>query len=210
MRIPFIWALLSILCASFSAWGEEPAKGREPAGGNPEELRRKLMAKFDLNGDGQVDEFERAQVAEQMKKDFAAGKLDPKDLAMAREIMARMQGQGGGAPQFGAPGFGGPGFGGPGFGAPGASGFSGDVPADVIARFDKNRDGELDEKEQKAAMAAMSPKKSRSQQLKEKLDLNGDGKITKEERKAYAEERKAEQEEKKKDKGKKKDADERE
>ena len=73
-------------------------------------------------------------------------------------------------------------------------------PPEVIKKFDKNKDGELDEKEQKAAMAAFGPKKSRSQQIKDKQDADGDGKVTKAEREAYAEQLKAEAAEKKEEK----------
>lgn len=174
---------------------------------NPEAIKKKLLERFDLNGDGNVDEGEKAKAAEQMKRDLAGGKIpdemkamldrngdgkvDPQEMAFAREMAARFQGKGGGQPQFGAEG----GIGGFEGGAP--SGFNGGIPPEVLKKFDKNKDGELDEKEQKAAMAALGPKKSRSQQLKEKLDLNGDGKITKDERETVAAERKAEQEEKK-------------
>ena len=68
------------------------------------------------------------------------------------------------------------------------------IPPDVLKKFDKNQDGQLDDKEQKAAGEALAPKKSRKEKLQEKLDKNGDGKISKEEREAAAAERKAEQE----------------
>lgn len=207
--------------SSFS-YAEENEDLRKAVAAKAEEFKRKLLAKFDLNGDGQVDNIEKSQVAEQMQKDIASGKMpedlkaildlngdgqvDPREVGMAREMMMRFQGgKGGGPPQFGAPGLGGPG----GFEGGGLSGFGNQIPPDVMKKYDKNKDGQLDEKEQKAAMAAMGPKKSRAQQLKEKMDLDGDGKITKDEREAYTEQRKAEQEEKKREKTKKKDDDDR-
>jgi hypothetical protein len=79
--------------------------------------------------------------------------------------------------------------------AGGGGGFgSAQIPADILKKFDKNQDGQLDEKEQKAAGDALGPKKSRKEKLQEKLDLNGDGKITKEERETVAAQYKAEQE----------------
>lgn len=180
------------------------------------ELLKKAMAKFDLNDDGEVDDEEKAKVIEKVQADIADGKipagfkelldrnrngkLEPQEAAMFREIVGRLQ-AGGGPPQFGAgdaqPGFGGPGFGGPGFGNQGGDPFSGQIPPAILKKFDKDKDGQLDEAEKKAAMAAFGPKKSRKEQLLEKLDLNGDGKVTKEERAEVAAQRKAELEEKK-------------
>lgn len=163
---------------------------------NPAVLQKQMMAKFDTNGDGQLDESEKAAAAAQMQKFVAAidkngnGKIDPEEAAMAKALMSRA-GQGG-APQVGGGGFGG--FGGAG-GAGGGGGFgSAQIPADILKKYDKNQDGQLDEKEQKAAGEALGPKKSRKEKLQEKLDLNGDGKITKEERETVAAQYKAEQE----------------
>jgi hypothetical protein len=216
----FALALAVMAIPLSSSHADENEDLRKAVTAKAEEFKRKLLAKFDLNRDGQVDNIEKSQVAEQIQKDIANGKLpedlktildlngdgqvDPREMGMAREMMMRFQGQRGDQPQFGAPGAGGLG----GFGGNGL-GFGGQIPPDVMKKYDKNKDGQLDEKEQKAAMAAMGPKKSRAQQLKEKMDLDGDGKISKDEREAYAEQRKAEQEEKKREKAKKKDDDDR-
>jgi Ca2+-binding EF-hand superfamily protein len=168
---------------------------------NPAALQKQMMAKFDTNGDGQLDESEKAAAAAQMQKFVAAidkngnGKIDPEEAAMAKALMSR-PGQGGG-PQVGAGGGGGGfgGFGGAGGAGGGGGGFgTAQIPADVLKKFDKNQDGQLDEKEQKAAGEALGAKKSRKEKLQEKLDLNGDGKITKEERETVAAQYKAEQE----------------
>jgi Ca2+-binding EF-hand superfamily protein len=167
---------------------------------NPAVLQKQMMAKFDTNGDGQLSDTEKAAAAAEMQKFVAAidkngnGKIDPEEAAMAKALMSR-PGQGG-APQVGAGGGGGGfgGFGGAG-GAGGGGGFgTAQIPADILKKYDKNQDGQLDEKEQKAAGEALGPKKSRKEKLQEKLDLNGDGKITKEERETVAAQYKAEQE----------------
>lgn len=199
-----------LLTGSVQAQGKEDAL--KAAATLQAEVMRRIQAKFDLNGDGTVDDAEKTKVTDKIKADLASGKipadmqelldrngnkkLDAEEAAAFRELIARMQ-AGGGGPQFG----GGGGFGGPG----NSSGFGGQVPPEVLKKFDKNKNGQLDEDEQKAAMAALGPKKSRKEQLLEKLDLNGDGKITADEREQVAAQRKAEQEEKKAKK--KKDSD---
>jgi Ca2+-binding EF-hand superfamily protein len=188
--------LVAALATASVALADERADLLKGVGAmTPEALQRQMMAKFDANGDGRLDDGEKAVAAAQMQKFVATidkngnGKIDPEEAAMAKALMSR-QGQGG-APQVGAGG----GFGGFG-GAGGAGGgtFGGQIPPDLLKKFDKNGDGQLDEKEQNAAGEALGPKKSRKEMLQEKLDKNGDGRITKEEREAAAAEYKAEQE----------------
>ena len=217
----FAFTILATLVFALTATAED--KPNVPGGFgalNPEALQKQMMAKFDLNGDGQLDDAEKAKATAQMQKFVAAvdkngnGKIDPEEAAMVKALMSR-SGQGG-SPQVsagataeaGAGGAGGYGFGfggaggagggaaggGGGGGGAGGFGFGGQIPADVLKKFDKNQDGQLDEKEQKAAGEALGPKKSRKEKLQEKLDLNGDGKITKEERETVAAQNKAEQE----------------
>lgn len=218
----FIAATAAVACLQLPALAQN--KEAAKAAALQAEVMKKIMARFDLNDDGNVDDEEKAKAVDQFTKDiddgkipdgFSAvldrnknGKLEPLEAAAFQSIIAALQGRGGGAPQFGAgnagpggPGLSGPGFGGPGFagGAAGAGNdpFAGQVPPEILKKYDKNKDGELDEKEKKAAMAAYGPKKTRAQRLQETLDLNGDGKVTKEEREQVAAQRKAEAEEKK-------------
>jgi hypothetical protein len=210
-RIDFALTILATLALASAAFAEgKPDLPAGLAGTSPEALQRQLMAKFDANGDGQLDDREKANATAAMQKFVSAvdkngnGKIDPEEAAMARAIMSRA-GQGG-SPQVGAGGGGG-GGGGFGFGGGGGSGggqgggggaggfgFGGQIPPEILKKFDKNQDGQLDEKEQKAAGDALGPKKSRKEKLLEKLDRDGDGKISKEEREAAAAEYKAEQE----------------
>jgi Ca2+-binding EF-hand superfamily protein len=238
IALSLIFSCALLACAS-SVAADEKDDLRKALGGDPKEVLRSILKRYDTNGDGVIDGRERALAGEQMKREFAAGKLpdemkaladrdgdgviSPQEMAGLREMLIRMQGGAGGAPGFGGDGFGGGAFGGLGGGGFGGGGFGGGgfggagggempgwlsggpIPAEVLKKFDKNKDGMLDDKEMKAAAAALAPKKSRAQLLKEKLDLNGDGKVSKEEREAAAEQRKAELEEKKKEREKKKD-----
>jgi hypothetical protein len=212
-------AIAALAGSQLPAWAQ--SKDAAKAAALQAEVMKRVMAKFDLNGDGNVDDEEKTKVVEEFTKDIEDGKipegfgtlldrnkngkLEPQEAAAFQAIIGRMKAGAGGPPQFGAggagpaaPGFGGPGLGGPGFGAAGGGdAFSGQVPPEILKKFDKNKDGQLDDREKKAAMTALGPKKSRKEMLQEKLDLNGDGKVTKEEREQVAAERKAEAEEKK-------------
>jgi len=215
----FTLAIIAIAYSQLPAFAQN--KDAAKAAAMQAEVMKKIMAKFDLNGDGNVDDEEKSKVVDQFTKDIEAGeipdgfnaldrnkngKLDAAEAAPFQAILNRLQG--GGQPPFGAGGRGGDGggaFGGKGgdgggpFGGRGGDGgaFSGPVSPEILKKFDKNKNGQLDEAEKKAAMAAMGPKRSRNERLQEKLDLNGDGKITKEEREQVAAQRKAELEEKK-------------
>lgn len=208
----FVLAIAVIACSQLSAFAQN--KDALKAAAMQAEVMKKVMAKFDLNGDGNVDDEEKANVVDGLKKQIEAGeipdgfkdlldrnrngKLEAQEAAALREIVARLQAGGGGQPQFGAGGRGGDGggaFGGR--GGDGGGAFGGPVSPEILKKFDKNKNGQLDDAEKKAAMAAMGPKKSRNERLQEKLDLNGDGKVTKEEKAQVAAQRKAEQDEKK-------------
>ncbi|MFT6181607.1 MAG: DnaJ-domain-containing protein 1 [Akkermansiaceae bacterium] len=60
------------------------------------------------------------------------------------------------------------------------------VPAEVLAKFDADKDGKLNAEERKTAMEA------RKAEMMKKFDKDGDGKLNEEERKAAGEARKAE------------------
>lgn len=211
LRVQSLLALVGLVVFSCQVLGDEKA-----------DLKKQLLAKFDLNGDGKVDEAEKAKAVEEMQKQMQQqggipdelkkrfdsngdGQIDAQEAALLRAAMMQLQRGGGGPPQFGPGG----GFNGGGIGGLGSGGFGeAQIPPEVMKKFDKNKDGKLDDKEKTAAMEAMQGvKKSRAQQIKEKQDLDGDGKVTKEEKAAYAEQLKAEQEEKKMSKRKKKDDD---
>lgn len=60
------------------------------------------------------------------------------------------------------------------------------IPAEVLAKFDADKDGKLNEEERKAAMEA------RQAEMLAKFDTDKDGKLSEEEKKAAGEARKAE------------------
>lgn len=65
----------------------------------------------------------------------------------------------------------------------------GGPPAEIIAKFDKDGDGKLNDEEAKAAREAMQAKRKEAEA---KFDKDGDGTLNEEERKAMMEERKKE------------------
>lgn len=180
MRLAGITLAISAALAFAAARADDKADLIRAVGAaGMENLQRQMMARFDTNGDGRLDDSEKAKAAAEIQKQLSAldkngnGKLDPEEAALAKALMSR-SGQGGG-PQFGA---GGGGFGGAGGAGGGGFGGAGGVGGGTTG----------------GAAGSPEPKKTRKERLLEKLDRNGDGKVTKEEREAAAAERKAEQE----------------
>jgi len=111
------------------------------------------------------------------------GKLDPTEMAAARQAM---QGQG-----FPGAGKGGPGMG-KGPGGPGEG--NGPGREAILKRFDKNGDGQLDETERAAARKAMEERGGGAgpgngngpgrEEILKRFDKDGDGKLNEEERAA--------------------------
>lgn len=149
-----------------------------PPGFNPQEAIQKMLAKYDTNGDGQLSPDETQRMGQGL--------------------------------------------------------INGDIPfpQPIVARFDVNGDGKLNPAERMAAVAAMqkmmsnnrpnnttgpavggkpmpvAKKKTAKEKIKEKLDTNGDGKVSEEEReaaRAKAAKAKEDYAKKVKAKGKKKD-----
>ncbi|MEI8380819.1 MAG: EF-hand domain-containing protein [Planctomycetota bacterium] len=153
--IAVLFASASLAQAQFGPNGKPGPQGKGPG--------RELLKRFDKNGDG---------------------KLDPTELAAARQAM---QGQG----------FPGAGKGGPGMGkGPGGSG-DGNGPdrEAILKRFDKNGDGQLDETERAAARKAMEERGGAGpgngpgngpgrEEILKRFDKDGDGKLNDEERAA--------------------------
>ena len=67
------------------------------------------------------------------------------------------------------------------------------IPPEVLAKFDKDGDGKLNDEERAVAKAAGEAKmEERKKEMLAKFDKDGDGKLNEEERKAAEEERKKE------------------
>src|SRR5687768_4473146 len=140
MRITLLIVAATLIVAS-STWADEREDALKAFAAKAEEMQQKMMARFDLNKDGQIDEKEKAKAAEAMQKGAQAGelpaelkplfdldgdgKVSPQEIATAREMMARrQQGRRGGQGGAGGFGFGGAGGAGGGFGG-GAGGAGG-------------------------------------------------------------------------------------
>ncbi len=165
-------AALAIGIGSAGAADEKPGKkpGAEGQGPSPER-RAEMMKRFDKNGDGQLDDGEKKAAMEAMQKfrqnGGKPGEGGPAGFSPERmkELLAKFDKDGDGklsesereaakAEFMKNRGPGGPG------GKPGAGGKPGEGPsperrAEMMKRFDKNGDGQLDEGEKKAAMEAM-------------------------------------------------------
>ncbi|MBI3925726.1 MAG: hypothetical protein HY319_09315 [Armatimonadetes bacterium] len=145
--------------------GAPPAKQGQQ---HPGKHREKMLQQHDANGDGQLDETERAAAKAAFQKKFDTngdGTLDETERAAARESM-KGQGHGRMMKFFDA---------------------NGDGQLDeserqaarqrkqeVMQRFDSNGDGQLDDTERGAARAAFQQKR---EELKKQFDSNGDGKL---------------------------------
>lgn len=137
--------------------GPGPGPQGTGAGGRGRSGFSDMLKRFDANGDGNLDDTERAAMRAEFEKMRA----------------------GGGGP--GGPG----GFGGRGFGPPG--GFGGNDPerqarfAETMKKYDANGDGNLDETERGAMFAAFTQQRA---EMMKKYDTNGDGNLDDAERQA--------------------------
>lgn len=131
--------LLGLLVLALPARAGQGEGGR-PHGNLPPEMKKEILARFDKNGDGKLDEAERQAAKEALKERFGQrlqgmkekllakfdkdgdGKLSPEERQAAREY---------------------------------AKEHIGELAPQVIQRFDKNGDGKLDEAERQAAKEAL-------------------------------------------------------
>ncbi len=174
MRYLFCLSVLTAAIGMASAvWAEEGAAN--PAGLGREEIKQRLLQKYDTNGDGTLtgDELRKARADlgknlgglpgpagaafDEIKKKFDVdgdGELNAQEQAAAMTAFQKARGAGGpGAAGGGAGGF--PG-GVPG-GTGGAEGEGGKTRgrAAMIKQFDKDGDGKLNEEEKAAAQKAL-------------------------------------------------------
>lgn len=133
-----------------------------PAGGarfedeSPEERFRRMLERFDTNGDGELDEGERRLAWETMRAERLA-KYDTDgdgELSREEEHAARMD-------EF----------------------LSSERGRRLMARFDANGDGVFDEAERAAMQADFEARREeRRQRLTDRFDLDGDGELNDDER----------------------------
>jgi Ca2+-binding EF-hand superfamily protein len=125
---------------------EERAAMREQFEKRREEFRAEMLKKYDKDGDGEMSEEERNTARDDMRSKFqeitkkydkdGSGRLEREEMEAAREAGALE-----GMPVPGGPGFGRRGPGGPG---------DEERRAEMMKRFDKDGDGELNEEERAA------------------------------------------------------------
>lgn len=170
---------LSVVTAAIgmasAVWAEEGAAN--PAGLGREEIKQRLLQKYDTNGDGNLtgDELQKARADlgknlgglpgpagaafDEIKKKFDVdgdGELNAQEQAAAMTAFQKARGAGGpGAAGVGAAGGGAGGFSGGATG--GAEGEGGKTRgrAAMIKQFDKDGDGKLNEEEKAAAQKAL-------------------------------------------------------
>jgi Ca2+-binding EF-hand superfamily protein len=153
------------VASAFAQTGTKPAATKADGSGQMEKRRQEMLKRFDLNGDGRLDETEKAALKEAQKK--------PGGLRGSGDI-----GSLGGARESGPEGAG-----------------RGDRPIrEMIKRFDRDGDGKLDETELAEAEKARAnyasnrapgaPGARLREQMLKLFDKNGDGQLDPEERAA--------------------------
>lgn len=167
-RIGVSLLLTAVLCPVFASAADETKPRTRPAGAAATGARdpakmQEMMKRFDKNGDGQLDDSEKAAAKEAMqglagaRKPGAPGAAGagPRDPAKMQELIKKYDKNGDGklddAEKAEAKKAFGGGRPGAGKGTPGAGG---DRLAEMIKRFDKNGDGKLDDAEKAAAQGA--------------------------------------------------------
>jgi len=127
-----------------------------PPGGGREAFMKQLLEKYDADKDGKLSDEERAKAREAMSGKRGEGRPSKEDILKKfdkdgdgklsddekKAAMEAMRGQRGGPGEAAGRGKGGPGEGRP-------------SREEIIKKFDKNGDGELNEEERKAAYEAM-------------------------------------------------------
>ena len=180
---PFLLCLLGAALSATPAHAEtKPAAPKAESSGKMEKRRQEMLKRFDKNGDGQLDEEEKAAMKEALKQERgprgsgdisslaggAAAETAPGVDLFVREMIKRFDKDGDGkldatelteALKARAAG--------------GTAG--GQFRQQMIKMFDKNGDGVLDENERAAVQ------KFRDEQLR-RFDNNGDGQLDPEER----------------------------
>ena len=148
-----------------TAWADDDKEGK-PGKGRRGEMRKKLLEKFDADGDGKLNDDEKAKAREAMRKrrgDKTRGDRKPGDKKPGSDK----------AREGRRPGKGGPGA---------------DFRKKMLEKYDADKDGKLNEEERGKAREEMKKhfKERRAEMLK-KFDKDGDGKLSEEERKALHE-----------------------
>lgn len=185
---PLSLCLLSVVLCGLPTRAQTEAKPEAAPADRSAQLekrRQELLKRFDLNGDGRLDDKEKAAMKEAMKQEpvlhgegdigslsAAPGEPGPGDNRFVKELLKRFDKDGDGkldeaelTELIKSRGTGGP-------GAPG-----GWRREQMLKMFDKNGDSRLDDAERAAA------EKFRAEQIK-RFDRNGDGVLDAEERAA--------------------------
>jgi Ca2+-binding EF-hand superfamily protein len=149
-----------LIFVSFALYLSAAPDGKKKPAGERKSFpsREEMMKKFDKDGDGKLNEEERAAVREEMKrrKDALLKKFDADGdgkLSDAEREKIRKQLPGKGRK----------------------------LPPQILAKFDKDGDGELDDEERAVAKKAWE---ARKEEALEKFDADVDGKLNPEERRA--------------------------
>lgn len=166
----FAITLAICLAAGISRAEDKPAKPAAKKPGKPGanldgDAKKKIIAKFDKDGDGKLNDTERAVAEEAMKKRLGGdrpegvdkkallkkfdkdgdGKLSDEEKRAAKKAMQ----SGGGKPGKKTDEK-----------EPADEGKGSAIPAEVLKKFDKDGDGKLNEEEKKAAYEALKKRKA--------------------------------------------------
>lgn len=163
---------LAFLCSGALVMADEKPAETPPAqrGERPQFNREEFLKRFDKNGNGRIDEDERAAIQAELG-DQAPGR---RGEGRRGEGEPRPEGQAGQRPGRG----------------PGQPGQQGNRPGfnreELLKQYDKDGNGELDEKEREAMQADLQKQREeREAEFKKTFDKDGDGALNAEEEAAY-------------------------
>jgi len=177
-----LWTAVLVIGGVLAAAYAEDAPAREgkrPGRPGGEEMRAKILEKFDANKDGKLDETERAEARKAMAERARAGAQDRRENILEKfdenkdgklDEAERAKAKAAFLAKIDEPG---------------------PLHEMMLRRFDEDKDGKLSDAEKAKAVAEFEKRheemRARREEVLKEFDKDGDGKLNEEERKAAGE-----------------------